>query len=375
MNRVYRYFELIFILTLLLLGLNKFYNETCELAMSTTSSYIEGYEIVDKHIFKESFINYLYKNSNNDYISKIYSYDTKEELNITDLINGDYIEDYNNKIRELIYLKYPKFIGDILSKLDGKNSYIFKDNELIIYFNDYNINTDLILFLKVNYNEIYKYLNFTVNLSSKYKNESGYDYDSNKKSVAFTFDDSPNIGKTNRLISILKDNYATSTFFMVGEKMELNKELVSLVNSSPNEIGSHSYSHQNLNKLDTEKIKEDYLKVNSIYKDITNKELKLFRPPYGINKDTYGNTSVILWSLDTLDWKIRNSDYIVNTVLNNISDGDIVLFHDSYNTTIDVVEKLLPILYKKGYQIVSVSTLAKLKNTTLNNNQVYHSFK
>ena len=375
MNRVYRYFELIFILTLLLLGLNKFYNETCELAMSTTSSYIEGYEIVDKHIFKESFINYLYKNSNNDYISKIYSYDTKEELNITDLINGDYIEDYNNKIRELIYLKYPKFIGDILSKLDGKNSYIFKDNELIIYFNDYNINTDLILFLKVNYNEIYKYLNFTVNLSSKYKNESGYDYDSNKKSVAFTFDDSPNIGKTNRLISILKDNYATSTFFMVGEKMELNKELVSLVNSSPNEIGSHSYSHQNLNKLDTEKIKEDYLKVNSIYKDITNKELKLFRPPYGINKDTYGNTSVILWSLDTLDWKIRNSDYIVNTVLNNISDGDIVLFHDSYNTTIDAVEKLLPILYKKGYQIVSVSTLAKLKNTTLNNNQVYHSFK
>ena len=375
MNRVYRYFELIFILTLLLLGLNKFYNETCELAMSTTSSYIEGYEIVDKHIFKESFINYLYKNSDNDYISKIYSYDTKEELNITDLINGDFIEDYNNKIRELIYFKYPKFIGDILSKLDGKNSYIFKDNELIIYFNDYNIDTDLILFLKVNYNEIYKYLNFTVNLSSEYKNESGYDYDSNKKSVAFTFDDSPNIGKTNKLISILKDNYATSTFFMIGEKMELNKDLVSLVNSSPNEIGSHTYSHQNLNKLDTEEIKEDYLKVNSIYKDITNKELKLFRPPYGINKDTYGNTSVILWSLDTLDWKIRNSDYIVNTVLNNISDGDIVLFHDSYNTTIDAVEKLLPILYKNGYQIVSVSALAKLKNTTLNNNQVYHSFK
>ncbi len=375
MNRVYRYFELIFILTLLLLGLNKFYNETCELAMSTTSSYIEGYEIVDKHIFKESFINYLYKNNDNDYISKIYSYDTKEELNITDLINRDFIEDYNNKIRELIYLKYPKFIGDILSKLDGKNSYIFKDNELIIYFNDYNIDTDLILYLKVNYNEIYRYLNFTVNLSSEYKNESGYDYDSNKKSVAFTFDDSPNIGKTNRLISILKDNYATSTFFMVGEKMELNKELVSLVNSSPNEIGSHSYSHQNLNKLDTEEIKEDYLKVNSIYKDITNKDLKLFRPPYGINKDTYGNTSVILWSLDTLDWKIRNSDYIVNTVLNNISDGDIVLFHDSYNTTIDAIEKLLPILYNKGYQIVSVSALAKLKNTTLNNNQVYHSFK
>lgn len=375
MNRVYRYFELIFILTLLLLGLNKFYNETCELAMSTTSSYIEGYEIVDKHIFKESFINYLYKNSDNDYISKIYSYDTKEELNITDLINGDFIEDYNNKIRELIYFKYPKFIGDILSKLDGKNSYIFKDNELIIYFNDYNIDTDLILFLKVNYNEIYRYLNFTVNLSSEYKNESGYDYDSNKKSVAFTFDDSPNIGKTNRLINILKDNYATSTFFMIGEKMELNKDLVSLVNSSPNEIGSHTYSHQNLNKLDTEEIKEDYLKVNSIYKDITNKELKLFRPPYGINKDTYGNTSVILWSLDTLDWKIRNSDYIVNTVLNNISDGDIVLFHDSYNTTIDAVERLLPILYKKGYQIVSVSALAKLKNTTLNNNQVYHSFK
>lgn len=375
MNKVFMYFELIIIITLILLGINKYYNETCSLVFSTKTSNIEGYSIVDKYIFRESFINYLYKNNNNDYISKIYDYSTNEELSIIDLINKDYIEDYNNKISELLYLKYPRFIGDILSKNDGKNSYLFKDNELIIYFNDYNIDTDLILNLRVNYNEIYKYLNFDVMLDNEYKNESGYDYDSSKKYISFTFDDSPNKDKTRRLLKVLEDNYATSTFFMIGEKMEEYKDLVSLVDNSNNEIGSHSYKHDNLSKLDENDIYNDYIKVNNIYKSITNKELKLFRPPYGLINNTYGNTSIILWSLDTLDWKIRNSDYIVNTVLNNIKDKDIVLFHDSFDTTIDSIEILLPILYKKGYQVVNVSTLAKYNNIELESNKVYHNFK
>ena len=86
------------------------------------------------------------------------------------------------------------------------------------------------------------------------------------------------------------------------------------------------------------------------------------------------NTSFILWSLDTEDWKHRYSDYIVNYVIDNIKDGDIILFHDSYTSTIDAIEELLPILYSKGYQVMSVSELANLKGYTIENNQVYHNF-
>lgn len=377
MKRMFNYFEILFIVILLIMGTKKYYSEKSILAFNNESYYIENYSIVDKNIFKESFINYLYKNNDEEkYLSKIYDYNTKEELKITDLIKKECIEDYYNKINELLYLKYPYFIADELIKNYGTNSYIFKDNELIIYFNDYNIEMDELLLLHVNYNEIYKYLNFSVLLTSEYKNESGYDYKSDKKTVSFTFDDSPNKNKTNRLVEILDKNYATATFFMIGEQMKQNKDLVNMVYNSHNEIGSHTFNHKNLKRMTLEEINDDSKKVNDLYYSITNDTIKLFRPPYGIiNNNFESSYSYILWSLDTLDWKYRSSDYIINKVLDSIQDGDIILFHDKYDSTINAVEELLPILYKKGYQVVSVTTLANLKNKTLEANNIYHNIK
>lgn len=377
MRRMFSYLEILFIIILLFMGTKKYYTEKSILAFNNESYYIENYSLVDQNIFKESFINYLYKNNNeNKYLSKIYDYNTKKELNITDLIKEESIEDYFNKINELLYLKYPYYIADELIKNYGSNSYIFKDNELIIYFNDYNIDIDELLLLHVNYNEIYKYLNFTVSLDHEYQNESGYDYKKDKKTVSFTFDDSPNKNKTNRLVEILDNNYATATFFMVGEQMEYNKDLVSMVYNSHNEIGSHTYNHKNLKRMTLEEIENDYKKVNDLYFSITGDTIKLFRPPYGIiNKNYQSSTAYILWSVDTLDWKYRSSDYIINKVLDTIQDGDIILFHDKYNSTITAVEELLPILYKKGFQVVSVSKLAELKNKTIETNNIYHNIK
>ena len=82
--------------------------------------------------------------------------------------------------------------------------------------------------------------------------------------------------------------------------------------------------------------------------------------------------SFILWSLDTNDWRYHNSEQLVNYVLDNVKDGDIILFHDSYNSTIDAIEKLLPLLYLKGYQVMSVSELFAIKNKELEMNKVYH---
>jgi len=81
-----------------------------------------------------------------------------------------------------------------------------------------------------------------------------------------------------------------------------------------------------------------------------------------------------MWSLDTNDWKNKNSDYLVNYVVNNVKDGDIILFHDSYDSTVDAIEELLPILYSKGYQVMSVSELAKIKGKILENGKVYNKF-
>lgn len=338
-----------------------------------------SFVLVEKNIVDKSFINYLYKNDIDTYKVEYYDYETNKKIELNDLIKEEYELEFNKKVEELLYLKYPKFIVQGLLKENVIKSILFRDNELVIYYNEYDINPKIneVLFLKVNYNEIKDYLNFTVSLDSKYENESGYNYVKEKKSVAITFDDSPNIGKTNKILEYLNDNHFHATFFVVGEKCEYNEDLLISIKNSGNEIGSHTYSHQNLNKLTIDEIKEDYDKMNNIYKRLFNENLKLLRPPYGLYKEKYLNlidTSLIMWSLDTNDWKNKNSEYLVNYVVDNIKDGDIILFHDSYNSTVLAIEKLLPILYSKGYQVMSVSELAEIKGINIEKNNVYHSF-
>lgn len=338
-----------------------------------------SYVLVEKNIIDKSFISFLYKNDFDNYKVEYYDYKTNKKIELNDLIKEEYESLFNQKIKELLFLKYPKFIANALLSENVVKSILFRDNELVIYYNEYDINPEVneVLYLKVNYNEIKDYLNFSVVLESDYENESGYNYDKEKKSIAITFDDSPNNGKTNKILDYLKDNHFHATFFVVGEKCEYNEDLLISIKNSGNEIGSHTYSHQNLNKLTEAEIIEDYKKMNNIYKRLFNENLKLLRPPYGLYKEKYLNiidTSIIMWSLDTNDWKNKNSDYLVNYVVNNVKDGDIILFHDSYNSTVDAIEELLPILYSKGYQVMSVSELAKIKGKILENGKVHNKF-
>ncbi len=377
MNKVF-YLKLLIVILIILNGVSFTKLSTLSNSEYCYYEFDNNYILVEKNIIGSSVVSFLYKDNLDNYISEIYDYKSSKLLSITDLIKEDKIDDYNKKIEELLYLKYPKFISDVLIN-NTDNSYLLRDNELVIYFNNYDITPSIneVLYLKVNYNEIKDYLNFTFLLDSTYENESGYNYTNAKRAVAFTFDDSPNNLKTTRLLQILKDNLSHATFFIVGEKAINNKDILYSIKSYGNEIGSHSYKHQNYKKLSKEELEEDYLKMNNLYQSIFHTNLKLLRPPYGSYKDSQLNlinTSFILWSLDTEDWKHRYSDYIVNYVIDNIKDGDIILFHDSYTSTIDAIEELLPILYSKGYQVMSVSELANLKGYTIENNQVYHNF-
>lgn len=339
----------------------------------------EEFVLVEQNTINKNFISYLYKDKNNNYLSKIYDYNTLEEIDLKTIIKEDKINLYNEKINDLIRLKYPKFIADTLIEEDAKKSYLFKDNELIIYFNDYDIEPSIseVLYLKVNYNEIKDYLDFTLLLDDDYENESGYNYTSAKKSIAITFDDSPNKNKTNKILEYLKDNHFHATFFVVGEKCLNNEDLLLSIKSNGNEIGSHTYYHQNIKNITDLELIDDYNKVNSIYKRLFNEDIRYLRPPYGSYKKSQLNVldvSFILWSLDTLDWKYRNSDYLINYVLDNVSDGDIILFHDSYDSTVKAIEELLPLLYSKGYQVMSIKELAEIKKVDIENNKVYNKF-
>ena len=160
--------------------------------------------------------------------------------------------------------------------------------------------------------------------------------------------------------------------------MNPNPDIVKYVKEHGMEIGSHTYSHTNLKKLKANKLDEEVYKTNEVYNSITGENLKLLRPPYGSMNDKIKDSypySFILWSVDTLDWKYKDSDYLYDYVINNVSDGDIVLMHDIHQTTKIGVEKILPELYVRGYRVVSVSELARIKGIELTPNTKYRSLK
>lgn len=338
-----------------------------------------NYVLVEHKMISSQFTQAILKNDNGTYKSYFINVKDGNLLNIEDIIKSEEQQNFKNKVQELIELKYPKFIADSLNYGNGNITYILKDTELIMYFYDFEINPKPLeeLFLMIDYNEIKDYVNFPFHLKEEYERENGFTFDPAKKTVALTFDDGPNGSKTLRLVELLHQNKMHATFFMVGNRMATAPNVIKEVLKTGNEVGSHSYNHKNLTRLTKEELLEEEKSTNLIYKSITGQDLKLLRPPYGNVNDTMKqnlNLTFINWNLDTEDWRYRNTNHIYDSVINKVKDGDIILMHDLYETTIKAVEKLLPELYVRGFQVVSVSELANIKGQTLEVHKVYRSF-
>lgn len=188
--------------------------------------------------------------------------------------------------------------------------------------------------------------------------------DKTKKLIAFTFDDGPLKGNTERVLKALEKNNARATFFMLGQNATYYPETVKKVLKSGNEVSSHTWNHTYLPKLSAAQVRAQEDKTaNAIYKACGSKPVSV-RPPYGAINDNVKkgiDTALILWSVDTLDWKTKNTNATVNTILKNAKDGDIVLMHDIHKPTVAAVEKVLPKLKAKGYEVCTVSELLEAK--------------
>ena len=138
------------------------------------------------------------------------------------------------------------------------------------------------------------------------------------------------------------------------------------------------YSHKMLTKLSDTKLDKEINYTKELLSNMTGTDVSLVRPPYGeINnriKKKY-DVPYILWSIDTKDWKLKDANKIYEKVINEVSDGDIILMHETYLSSVTALDMIIPKLQEMGYQIVTVSELANLKNVKLENGVVYHSFK
>lgn len=84
---------------------------------------------------------------------------------------------------------------------------------------------------------------------------------------------------------------------------------------------------------------------------------------------------MIMWNIDTNDWKTKNAQSTVNAVLGKVKDGDIILMHELYSSTAAATETLVPALTAQGFQLVTVSELAYYRGISLNAGQLYYSIR
>lgn len=196
------------------------------------------------------------------------------------------------------------------------------------------------------------------------KNENNY------MKIALTFDDGPHPRYTPQILDILDKYGIKATFFTIGVNAVYYPDVIEDVIRRGHEIGNHTYSHPHVSCLNSETLKNEVEKCESVIFGLTDYRTKLFRPPEGmIDADVRQvlrglDYKVILWDIDTLDWANTPSEKIAESVIENVSSGDIILMHDyvSYNSpTPKALELFIPELLKRGYRFVVVSELIGLK--------------
>lgn len=197
-----------------------------------------------------------------------------------------------------------------------------------------------------------------------------------KPVVALTFDDGP--GKyTKTLLNKLKKYGVRATFFMNGTNALKYQKEIQIMQEIGCELGNHTQTHANLIKLDEEQIREEIEGTNQAIRQAVGTNATLVRPPYGNVNDTVKEVAgypLILWSLDTTDWKRRDAKAISDYIMKYAKDGDIILLHDIHKFSVDAVSEFIPKMKKKGYQFLTVSELAAYRNAQLEAGKLYFQF-
>ena len=219
-------------------------------------------------------------------------------------------------------------------------------------------------------NEDLEVLSISNDIINDYKDIIIKSGNNDEKVIALTFDDGPDRDFTPQVLDILKKNDVKATFFVVGENVEWNPEILKRQYNEGHEIGNHTFTHINVSKKGYDDIYKEINNTQQAIKKVIGEEPKLFRPPYrAISKSMCNivkekDMNIILWSnLDPRDWSNPGVDYIVDTIMSKVQNGTIILLHDYNNLrnkksqTIQALDIIIPKLKEMGYRFVKVSEL------------------
>lgn len=207
-----------------------------------------------------------------------------------------------------------------------------------------------------------------------------------KKLIALTFDDGPGSRTTPELLDFLKEHNVKATFFVIGINAKKHKDILARMAAEGHVVGNHSDQHKNLKNLGSvEEIKKAVSECNEIIKEATGEYPVLLRPPGGSTNALVKQAckemgmSIILWRVDTLDWKSRDKDKILEVAFDkdspySIRDGAIVLMHDIYPTTVAAAKEMILRLESEGYTFVTVPQLLQARGGMEPGNVYHYAF-
>lgn len=178
--------------------------------------------------------------------------------------------------------------------------------------------------------------------------------------VALTFDDGPHQTCTPALLDGLKQRGVKATFFLMGENIAGKEALVQRMQEEGHLIGNHSYRHIQMTKEGAEQACAEIKQTEEIIRSITGSRPEYLRPPYGAWNEQLEcrvNLTTVLWNVDSLDWKLQNTERIVRRVEKDVKSGDIILMHDIFKTSVEAALRIVDDLQKQGYEFVTVEEL------------------
>lgn len=189
----------------------------------------------------------------------------------------------------------------------------------------------------------------------------------NEKEIAISFDDGPLEDYTVSVLATLKQHDVKATFFCIGKRAEANKELFRKVFDEGHIIGNHSYSHSPVFDLfGSKKMAADLQQMNEVARQVLGKELKWFRPPYGVTNPNVkravknGGFTAIGWNIRSLDTTIDHKEKLLRKVMKKVRPGAIILFHDTCKSTSDMLGEFIEKVKASGYKIVPMDKLLNL---------------
>ena len=196
------------------------------------------------------------------------------------------------------------------------------------------------------------------------------------KYVALTFDDGPRRATTTRLLDGLKERGAAATFFLVGEEIAGNEDLIRRMAEEGHQVGNHTWSHMRLENASPETVRQEIQRTGEALDAILGPGSYWLRPPYGLlpaKAETLIPVPMVKWSVDPRDWESRDAKKVTDAILKAVKPNSIILLHDIYPTSVDAALQVVDTLQAQGYWFVTVEELLTINGIKPEKGVMYRS--